>query len=188
MLRVSTSAEEKTVSIKMSSYYQNMGYQDAYRCLGMPKYAAAPGMLASAGKWALNKLPSWSGVKKFFIGNPRMFAHEVRSGKALAPGSLVRQGMAAPGYWSKGLLYGLPAVEAVNIARSDSGDRADRIGGLVGGTLGGLAAWGPGGILGSMAVGAVGERLGRGLVRTGKYVTGVTPKAEDVQQQTTQGY
>jgi hypothetical protein len=128
------------------------------------------------GKTITSKMPTRQGVKKFFIGDPRRFAYEHRMKMHKKPGSLLREGFKAPGVMSKAMLYGLPAVEAVNIARDEPGNRAERIGGLLGGTAAGLAAWGPTGLLGSMAAGALGERFGRGVGRTAKYITGQTPK------------
>ena len=162
----------------MSAFY-TAGQPDIYALLGLQKHAAKTRLLQSIGK----RLPSLGGVKRFLTGQPRQFMHEARTGRLWAPGSTLRQGLAAPGMLSKGLLYGLPAAEAVNIAaRGEPGQRAERIGGLVGGTLGGLAAWGPGGMLGSMAVGSLGARIGTGLARTGKYTAGMTPRAEDVRR------
>jgi hypothetical protein len=156
------------------------GQLDVYTQLGMDKEAAMPRLLTRAGKFLKSKLPSQQAVKKFFMGNPRRAAHEWRMKESLKPGSVFREGFEAPGMLNKALLYGFPAVEAANIARGEKGERAERIGGLLGGTALGLAAWGPTGLLGSMAAGAVGERIGRGLGRTGKYVGRVTPRAEEL--------
>lgn len=172
----------------MESDFYKQGQYDAYVQLGLLKEGAVPRVLARWGKALKSKLPTSQGVKKFFIGNPRRFAHEWRMGKTFAPGSVFREGLDAPGVLNKALLYGFPAVEAVNIARGEPGERAERIGGLLGGTALGLAAWGPTGMLGSMAAGALGERIGRGLGRTSKYMSGVTPRAADLERNLTLGY
>ena len=163
----------------MSSIYYQRGQQDVYRCLGLTKEAAAPKAL----QWLAKKMPTWSGTKRFFVGRPQRFMHEVRTKQTMAPGSVLRKGLVPQGVAGKALLYGFPAVEGYKTMQSEPGDRAERMGGLLGGTAAGLAAWGPGGLLGSMAAGAIGERVGRGLARTGKYVAGATPRAGAVQQQ-----
>jgi len=166
----------------------DLGRYTVYEELGLTKEAAVPRTLLRLGKFLKSKLPSRAGVKKFMIGRPRRFAHEWRMKKTLKPGSVFREGFEAPGVFNKALLYGFPAVESVNIIRGEPGERAERIGGLLGGTALGLAAWGPTGMIGSMAAGTLGERLGRGLGRTLKYKTGVTPKAEDVAANLPLGY
>lgn len=163
----------------MPSIYYQYGQQDVYHRLGLTKVAAAPKIL----QWLGKKLPTWQGVKRFFIGQPGRFMHEARAHKMMAPGSIMREGLVPQGVMGKALLYGFPAYEGYKIINSDPGDRAERMGGLLGGTAAGLAAWGPGGLLGSMAAGAIGERLGRGVARTGKYVAGASPRAANIQQQ-----
>lgn len=155
-----------------------LGQQEVYTSLGLTKEAAVPRVLRRIGGALKSKIPTTEAVKKFFIGQPRRFAHEWRTKQTLKPGSVFREGFAAPGVFNKALLYGFPLVEGANIIRSEPGDRAERLGGLLGGTALGLAAWGPTGLLGSMAAGAIGERLGRGLGRTSKYVTGKAPRAD----------
>lgn len=164
------------------------GQQAVYDHLGIEK-DAMPRSLLRLGKYLKSKLPSEAAVKRFFIGDPRRAAHEWRMKQTLKPGSVFRKGIEAPSMLDKALLYGFPAVEAVNIARGEPGDRAERIGGLLGGTAAGLAAWGPTGLLGSMVAGGIGERIGRGLGRTTKYVSRVTPRAgETPESNLTLGY
>lgn len=157
----------------------DLGRHSVYSDLGLTKEAAVPRDLVRLGKTLKKKLPTWAGFKKFMIGRPRRFAHEWRMKQSLKPGSVFREGFEAPGILSKALLYGFPAVEAANIVHGEPGDRAERIGGLLGGTALGLAAWGPTGMLGSMVAGGIGERLGRGLSRTIKYKSGATPRADE---------
>lgn len=165
------------------------GQQDTYRALGLSKEAAMPRTLVRLGKFLKRKLPSRQGLKKFFVGRPGRAAHEWRMKQSLKPGSVFREGFSAPGPVNKALLYGFPAYEGINIAQGEKGERAERIGGLLGGTALGLAAWGPGGILGSMAAGMAGERLGRGLGRTAKYVGRTTPRvAKNPESNLTLGY
>lgn len=164
----------------MPSSFYIQGQCDTYLRLGLEKEAGIGRTLSRAGKFLRSKLPSRQGVKKFFIGRPGRAAHEWRTKQTMAPGSVFREGFEAPGLLNKALLYGFPAVESAKIMKSEKGDRAERVGGLLGGTALGLAAWGPTGLLGSMAAGAVGERIGRGLARTGKYVGRVSPRAEEL--------
>lgn len=160
--------------------FYTYGQQAAYSQLGLTKEGAVPRKLLRMGRFLKSKLPTRQGVKKFFMGRPRRFMHELRTKQSLKPGSVLREGFEAPGMMNKALLYGFPAYEGLNIARGEKGERAERIGGLLGGTALGLAAWGPGGLLGSMAAGALGERLGSGLGRTAKYVGRVAPRAKEI--------
>jgi len=160
-----------------SPYMQ--GRHAVYSQLGIDK-EAAPRSLVRFGKFLKSKLPSSGAVKRFFRGDPRRAAYEWRMSQSLKPGSVFRKGFEAPSMFDKALLYGFPAVESVNIMRGEKGERAERLGGLLGGTAAGLAAWGPTGLLGSMVAGSIGERLGRGLGRTAKYVTHKTPRAGEI--------
>jgi len=166
----------------------DLGKYAVYSEMGLTKEAAMPRALSRLGKYLAKKLPTREGVKRFMIGRPRRFAHEWRMKQSLKPGSVFREGFEAPGAFNKALLYGFPAIEAANIVRGDPGERAERIGGLLGGTALGLAAWGPTGMLGSMVAGTLGERLGRGLGRTAKYVTRVSPRADEQLRNLPLGY
>jgi len=165
---------------KMDYDFYKLGWDAALVDLGLCKEAAWPKSLARVGKFLKSKVPSKAGVKKFFIGSPRRFMHEFRSKKLLQPGSTLREGYRARSPLEKALLYGFPLYEGGRILTGDPGQRAENIGGLLGGMTLGLGAWGPSGMLGSIAAGSLGDYLGRGLARTAKHSLGVTPDVTNI--------
>lgn len=155
--------------------FYKLGQHEALAQLGFYKEAAPP-LLGRIGGWLAKKVPTRAGIKRFMIGDPRAFGKELLQGKALSKGSLIRQSLAAPDFLTKALFYGLPAYQAINIATDPMGNKAQRMGGLLGGNLLGLAAWRPFGILGSMAAGSLGEQLGSAVGQTGQFLaTGKRP-------------
>jgi hypothetical protein len=134
----------------------------------------APHFLARAATgikaWAKNQVPTKTGIRNFFVGDPRRFAEEVVSGKALGKHGLIRDSLRAPGLLNKAMFYGLPAYEGVNIARDNEPDKAKRIGALAGATTLGLAAFRPLGLLGSIGASYAGDRLGGGIGQTADYL------------------
>ena len=143
------------------------GYRETLASFGITKEGAMPGWLASKAKGAGGFL------KNLLIGDPKRFAKEVREGKVWEPGSTIRSMFEFPKYdpkkpiWSRlgqgahGLfLVGLPAYEGYNILTDPEGHKAERIGGMLGGTALGWAAMGPAGILGSIPGGMLGEYAG----------------------------
>lgn len=143
------------------------GRESVYRLMGMQKEAKVfnPGWLGRFGK----------GLKRFMIGDPKKFIGEVRAGKVMAPGSSIRSMFSIPNVrkhplkaaLTGGLIYGLPAYETYQIAKDPEPDKAQRIGGMLGGTALGWAAFGPVGMLGSIPAGMAGEwaggKLGKGV-------------------------
>jgi len=151
----------------MSMY--KAGYSQALQNLGISK--TARNILRSpwgtrARRWIQKKMPTRSGVRDFFIGNPRRFGQEIVEGKALGKGGLLRESFYAPDTFSKVMFYGLPAVEAAGIALDQQGDKAKRLGETVGGTALGLAAYRPLGMVGSIAADTLGRSLGGGIGKT----------------------
>jgi hypothetical protein len=169
----------------MDMYSQ--GQMDALAQLGLVKTSAgAPAMFMGGKSLVQRAMPTvkrWGrGLSNFAIGSPRQFGREMMSGKGFAPGSLLRQSMAAPKLWEKALFYGLPAYEAGSIALDKEPDKARRIGASVGGAAMGLATWKPLGMLGSMAAMPVGSYVGK---RLGGMVSGkpaMQPQAQPQQQ------
>jgi len=167
----------------MQDYYAQ-GRDDVFASLGITKVAVpiipkAP-LLRRAKWWLSKKLPKWGRTaKEMAIGSPKQFMGEIAQGKALAPGSLIRQSFHAPGLLNKAFWYGLPAYEGIQIMRSDEPGKAARMGGLLGGTALGIAAWRPLGILGSMGLGMLGERVGAGIGQTARHLT----KGPEIQPQ-----
>lgn len=161
----------------MTPYAQ--GQHAAGVFLGITKVAvpliSRPAFWQRAGKTIKKWLPTWSGTKRTMVGEPGKFWNELVNRKALSKGSLVRQGFHAPGVLNKALFYGLPALDAVNVMRGDSPDKAGDIAGIIGGSIGGMAAYRPLGMLGAMAVGTAGSALGRGAVHGGKKLLGMPP-------------
>lgn len=143
--------------------------------LGLTKVAVpiiqkAP-LLRRAGWWLKKKLPQWgTTAKEIAVGRPKQFMEELAKGKAFGKGSLIRQSFHAPGVLNKVFWYGLPAYEGLQIMRSDDPNKAGRMGGLLGGTALGIAAWRPLGIVGSMGAGMLGERIGSGVGQTAEYL------------------
>ncbi len=159
----------------MSVYAQ--GRADALSSLGLTKVAIStlrpsPSMLKRFGGWLRKKAPTKTGVRDFFIGDPRRFGREIAKGHPLGKGSLVRESFHAPDMLSKVMFYGMPAVETAGIAMDDEGDKARRIGGSLGGAALGLAAYRPLGMVGSIAADAVGRSLGGGIGQTAKHLAG----------------
>ena len=130
------------------------GYTTALRTYGMTKQAAGWGLLGRAGTAIRNRMPSWGSVGEFVYGSPRKFMGELRQGKAFSKGSLIRDSLKAEGPIAKTLFYGMPAVQGVNIMTDSGGNKTERLGDLAGQTIGGLAAWKPFGMVGSMVAGA----------------------------------
>jgi hypothetical protein len=152
------------------------GYQNALNSLGLTKIAvsvtqagAAMPLARRAGQWLKAKLPAFGrSLKEMTIGSPLEFGREIVEGKALAPRSLIRQSFHTPGMLNKLLWYGIPAYQAAGILQSQEPNKAERMGGMLGGTVLGMGAFRPLGLAGSMALGTLGERVGEGVVRAGK--------------------
>ena len=156
------------------------GRESVYRLMGMQKEAKVfnPGWLGRFGQ----------GLKRFMIGDPKKFIGEVRAGKVMAPGSSIRSMFSIPNVrkhpikaaLTGGLIYGLPAYETYNIAKDQEPHKAQRIGGMLGGTALGWAAFGPVGMLGSIPAGMAGEwaggQVGKGVGKlTGEDATQPLP-------------
>jgi hypothetical protein len=139
------------------------GQQDALSFFGVShtKVAGKAKLLSRAGKKVKSWMPTWGGVKRFFVGEPGKFVGELRKGKALSKGSLIREGFQAPGVINKALFYGLPALDVISTARSNSPDKPGDIAGILGGTAASMAAFRPFGLLGAMAGGMGGSALAR---------------------------
>ena len=144
------------------------GYHEVYAAMGITKEAR----LGKVLPWLRGKLPTASGVRNFLVGDPKRFFTELRRGKALSKGSLVRESFKAPGMVNKALFYGLPAVEGYNIISSPGGQKAERLGELIGDTAMFTATWKPLGYVGSALVGGIGGKIGKGAVQVGKQVLG----------------
>jgi len=147
-------------------------------------FASKPSFLQRAGKTLKRWAPTWSGTKKMMIGEPGKFMNELANRKMLAKGSLIRKGFHAPGLLNKTLFYGLPALDAVNIVRSDSPNKAEDLASLAGGSMAGLAAFRPLGMVGALAASAGGSALGRGLVSGGRKLLGNVAQPLPQQQST----
>lgn len=155
----------------------DVGYQAALERMGIEKTAGLGTTFARWGAKAAPMMKSFGkNLKTNLIGNPRRFYQELKGGKAFGPDSLIREGFSAPKLWQKGLLYGLPAVSAIATLRSDDPDKAGAVGGLLGSTLLGTAAFGPLGMLGSLPASFAGEWAGRRLVHGTQNVLGVGNK------------
>jgi len=158
------------------------GYSEALVHLGLEKIAA--------GWWAAKAVPKLkevgTAVARALVGQPKRFGRELKAGTAFGPEGLVRQGFKAPGLFDKAFLYGFPAVSAIQTMRSDDPDKAGTIGGLVGGTLAGTAAFGPLGMLGAIPMGFAGEIAGKRLAHGAQNIFGVgnttSPRYTSLQQ------
>jgi len=153
------------------------GHFEMLQALGLTKTAApiiykAP-FLRRAGWWLGKKLPQWGkALKETAIGEPRKFLRELEQGKAFSKGSLIRESYKAPGILNKVFWYGFPAYEGLEILRDQDPNKAERLGGLIGGTALGMGAFKPLGMLGYMGADWLGHRLGSGLARTAKHLAG----------------
>lgn len=145
----------------MSMYFEK-GAADACSQLGITKEAIFSRAVRRKAKQLGNK------ALEFMIGNPRKFMAEARAGKAFAPKSLIRQSFEAPGFVNKAMFYGLPALEAAGILTGSSEDKASELGGLLGGSALGIAAFKPFGMVGAMGAGILGDVAGRSLGHLGQ--------------------
>jgi hypothetical protein len=154
-------------------YHQ--GYSAALQQLGIEKIAFTP-----LG-WAARVAPKFKnfgkGVVTNLFGQPKNFVKEWRAGKAFGPNSLMAEGFKAPKLWQKGLMYGLPAASAIQTMRSDDPDKAGTIGGLLGATALGTAAFGPLGMIGSLPASYAGEYIGKRFARGAQRMLGVGNQA-----------
>jgi hypothetical protein len=150
------------------------GADRALESLGITKEAVvgslvrawSPGVKSFGKRFAKN-------FKEILIGSPIKTVQQVQAGKALAPGGLIREGFRVGkgpmGLAIGGLMYGLPAYEALKVMRSEDPDKARQLGRIIGGTAAGLGTWRAFGLLGSMLAQPIGERLGE---EVGKRVPG----------------
>lgn len=140
----------------MTPYEQ--GQLEILSSLGLTKYAANP---AEAAK---QLIPWWrrlgGGIRRTVVGQPTRFWDELKAGKALSKGSLIREGFAAPGMIGKGLMYGLPTYEAINALTDQDPHNARQIGQLLGRTALGYAMFSPFGLVGSTVGYSAGDVLG----------------------------
>jgi len=165
------------------------GYMDVLQQLGIEKTAAVVPRL-NFGAWASKAVPVLKNFGKSvgqnLWGQPGNFVKEIRAGKALRKDSLIAEGFKAPKLWHKALMYGFPAVSAVQTLRSDDPNKAQALGGLVGSVALGTAAFGPFGMLGSIPASFAGEHIGSKLVGGTKRLLGFgnkpTPQYTSYQQ------
>jgi hypothetical protein len=133
----------------------------------------------SAARWLKNRFTGEGlkslgrGVKEFTVGSPGKFWEEIRAGKALAPGSLIRESLKTPTVFDKALFYGLPAYEVGSTIGDHEGDKANRIGSTLGASALGMAAFKPLGLLGAMAASSVGGAIGGGAGTAFGHATGI---------------
>ena len=160
------------------------GVQLALEDFGIEKNAFIGNALRTTGRFLKSKLPTKQGVKEFFVGSPREFFSQVRRGTAHKPGGLLHESFRAPGTFNKALFYGLPGYEMARTAFDDEGNKAERLGGQLGGNLLGLAAWKPFGLVGSIGAGILGDVAGSAV---GRGVSKLTPQMQQKQPQQPSG-
>jgi hypothetical protein len=142
----------------------NEGYTQAILDLGLEKTAGIPPAVLRTLSKAIPTLKNIGrDLGEMTWGKPKQFYKELREGTALDKGSLIRESFKTPALWQKALFYGFPAVSAVQTLRGDEPYKAERLGGLLGGTILGTAAVGPLGMLGSVPLGFLGDRIGTQL-------------------------
>lgn len=179
----------------MTPYEQ--GRYAAYDSLGLTKTALSlgnvRGALSGAGNWIKAKAPGFfKTVKETAIGSPEKFLGEVRQGKALAPGSMMRQGFQInPMFGSKllggALQYGLPAYQAYKVLSDPNAqNKGEALGNMAGNMIASSAASKPFGMVGSMIAGGLGGKLGGGI---GKLFDPKQPQqSPELPQPAMQGY
>jgi hypothetical protein len=140
--------------------YYEAGKLAAYAQLGLTKNA---GFMAKAVPHLKNFGKS---VMRNFIGQPKQFGKEIMQGKALSRGGMIHSSLAPKGMMGKAMVYGLPAWQADNIIRDDDPHKMRRLGAVAGGAALGMGLWGPLGMAGSALAYPVGERIGRGAVKS----------------------
>lgn len=157
----------------MTSMY-DLGYRQAHAVLGIEKFANP------VARWLVQKAPGFlHNVRTNVIGQPIRAFNQLRQGTLFSKGGLVREGLSAPSWKSKLLLYGIPAGMAAYTIAGDDPDKFEQVGGLATSTLAAGAAFGPLGMLGASAVMPITTRWGRHLgggVR--KLTTGQPSQAE----------
>ena len=139
--------------------------------LGMTKTAAGPANWFSRGwsKWGPVIGENVYGRPKQFFKKPWETIKDSFKMTPIDPKAPIKSRLMR--YGGMGLFYGLPAYQALGIMRDPPGDRAENMGGLIGGSALGLAAFSPFGMVGSIAAGEVGDRIGR---KIGKKFSGPT--------------
>lgn len=140
-----------------------------YCQIGMTKVAIPVGtvpFIRRVGQFFKSHRPTWKGTKEFMVGEPTKFYHEIRGGRAFAPGSLIRESLKAPGPLNKLLFYGWPAYDIYQTARFPSGPgKTEQIGGLLASTPVWIGGGKPLGMVGSTIAATMAERMGRGAGR-----------------------
>ena len=150
-------------------YHQ--GYTDALRQLGMEKTAI--NLIRNISRFGPSLRNIGSSFATNLIGKPKQFYRELKGGTAFGRKGVLASGFEAPKLWQKGLMYGLPGVEAVQTMRSTDPNKLENLGGLAGGTLLGTAAFGPGGMVGALAGDALGRSVGSRAVRGARSIFGI---------------
>lgn len=176
----------------MTPYLQGQYAASAFFGISHTKVAGRATLAARAGTKLKSWLPTWGGVKRFFVGEPGKFVGELRKGKALSKGSLIREGFSTgtgiPGALNKAIFYGLPAMDVVSALKSNSTDKPGDIAGILGGTAASMAAFRPLGMLGAMAGGMGGSMLARKIFSKGQQAAGYVPEEEAPPDQTPSPY
>jgi hypothetical protein len=148
--------------------YDN-GYWDMVGQLGLSKTAMAAPWVQRVGAGAKN---FGKEVLKALIGQPKKFVGEIRENKVLAPGSLLRESLWPKSPWGKALLLGPAGYEASRALMDPTVNKPEELGSILGKYSLGWGAFGPLGLLGSAVFTPVGERIGRGTVRTFNQMAG----------------
>jgi hypothetical protein len=105
------------------------------------------------------------------FGNPREFGKEILRGKVFDKGSLIRQSFkSSPMFGSKllghGAMWGYPIYEGSNVLTDAGPNKIERLGGVLGGSALGYAAFRPLGLVGSSLLWGAGEDVGKGIGKT----------------------
>lgn len=156
----------KKAATRMNAF--DAGYLSVYKEYNLIKEAAGLPLAVRARHFLGKTGPIRHAFTENLFGRPRQFMQELRSGTALSKGSLIRRSLfELPGEkpWSKAMWaipwYGLPAYETYKILKEPPGHRAEELGGMLGSTALGFGMFRPLGLVGSMAMGHVGDIVGR---------------------------
>jgi phage tail tape-measure protein len=107
-------------------------------------------------------------AKSFFLGNPTEYMSQLRNGQLFSRTGMIAKSMdprtSSMPVLSGAMMYGLPAYQLYQAARSHPGQRGSAVGSLVGGLAGG-ALGGPLGLVGSAVGSTLGSALGESVGR-----------------------
>lgn len=155
---------------------QTAGVMDALRNFGL----AAGKEIAGAGRGIVNSvvdvarnpmklIPTGAQIKREVIGNPGKFMRQFQNGRLFDRSGMYGMTFKSRGPLHAALTYGLPAMSIYQAAQAPEEFRGQAIGNALGSVAGGFLG-GPlgavGQMVGSMALGSLGQNVGKSFDRS----------------------